>query len=237
MNILALDTSTEACSAALLRGASILEHFEVVGRGHTERLLPMLQALMAEAGLSYCDLDGLVCGIGPGSFAGVRIGVGVAKGLGLARDLPAVGVSSLAMLAQSAIDGGADTVLSCIDARMGEVYFGAFHAGPDRLALAIAPERVCPPATVSLQPPPANWAGVGSGWGSYAEILKTALAFPPASLEPAALPRAGAALKLALPRFAAGKAAPVDDLAPAYLRDRVALTLAEQTIARQALRR
>ena len=121
---LAVDTATEACSVALWVDGAVREHFEPMQREHTQRLLPMLQALLAEAGTTVARLDGLACGIGPGSFAGLRIGLGVVKGLALARDLPVAGVSSLAMLAQrrgyysfrSKIDAGERTIEGTITA-------------------------------------------------------------------------------------------------------------------------
>src|SRR3546814_5034000 len=99
MNILALDTATEACSAALQLGDQVIARFEVAGRGHTQKLVPMVRGLLAEAGIAFAQLDAYVCGVGPGSFAGVRIGVSFVKGLALAHERPVVAVSSLAMLA------------------------------------------------------------------------------------------------------------------------------------------
>jgi len=108
LRLLAIDTATEACSAALWIDGAIVERHEVVGRTHTERLLPLVQALLADAGLRPAQLDGLIAGIGPGSFAGVRIGVGLVKGMALGLDRPVVGITSLAMLAQAALDQGAE---------------------------------------------------------------------------------------------------------------------------------
>ena len=230
---LAVDTATEACSVALSVDGAVREHFEPMQREHTQRLLPMIEAILAEAGTSVARLDGIACGIGPGSFAGLRIGLGVVKGLALARDLPVAGVSSLAMLAQRAIARQQAThVASIIDARMNEVYFGAYGRGPAGLAEPLLADRVCPPGEVPALPEGA-WLGAGTGWGRYEDVLRPALRATVARIEPAALPRAAEALVLGVPVLESGQGQSADALAPAYLRDRVALTSAE----RAALRR
>jgi tRNA threonylcarbamoyladenosine biosynthesis protein TsaB len=231
MNLLALDTATEACSAALHVGGRTLARFEATERGHTAKLAPMVQALMAEAGLGFAQLDGYVCGVGPGSFAGVRIGVSFVKGLALAHERPVVGVSSLAMLAQPSIAAGAGRVLSAIDARMNEVYVAAYTAGADGLAQPLGAPRVCAPAEVA--PADAPLVAVGTGW-RY-EALRAAVGEAwLQSLDDAALPRAADALTLALPAFRDGGTISAAQLLPVYLRNKVALTLREQREARAA---
>lgn len=226
--LLAVDTATEACSVALWQDGQVLERFEVAGRRHTERLLPSLHALLGEAGVAMAQIDGFVCGVGPGSFAGVRIGVGLVKGLALALDRPVVPVSSLAMLAQAAVATGAERILASIDARMDEVYFGAYARDAEGLAAALQPERVLPPGQLGLLVPTGPWVAVGTGWGRHGRLMEQALGAVPASVDGGALPRAATALQLALPRFLRGDVQAADALSPAYLRDRVALTLAEQ---------
>lgn len=227
MRLLALDTATEACSAALWLDGHVAERFELAGRTHTQLMLPMVHGLMSDARLSFKQLDGLVCGVGPGSFAGVRIGVGFIKGLGIALDIPVVGVGSLVMLAQGAIDQGAKRVLAAIDARMNEVYFGVFTCGADGLAIAHTPARVTPPEKVDFRDAE-SWVGVGTGWGVYESVLRSRVHSEIVYIDGAALPRASTALGMAVPVFAAGAAASADALAPVYLRDKVALTLDEQ---------
>ena len=229
---LAVDTATEACSVAVWIDGRARERFEPMQREHTARLMPMIQELLADCGKSIGQIDGLVCGIGPGSFAGLRIGVGVVKGLALARDLPVVGVSSLAMLAQRAMPADAQ-VAAVIDARMSEVYFGAYRRGDAGLATIMLADRVCAAPAVPVLPA-GRWAGVGTGWGRYEPELRKAVAVEPARIDAGALPHAEDALTLGVPEFAAGRAVSADVLAPAYLRDRVALTLAEQAAARGA---
>ena len=238
---LAVDTSTEACSVAVSIDGQARELFEPMQREHTQRVLPMIEALLTEVGKTLAQLDGIVCGIGPGSFAGLRVGVGVVKGIALARDLPVVGVSSLAMLSQRAmrrdnapppLAHGAAQVAAVIDARMSEVYVGAYRRSPSGLAAAVVADRVCAAATAPTLPE-GPWLGVGTGWGRYEAELRRALAAEFSSVDSAALPHAEEALVLGLPEFAAGRAISGDVLAPAYLRDRVALTLGEQEALRK----
>ena len=230
---LAVDTATEACSVAIAVDGAVRERFEPMQREHTQKLLPMIQAVLADAGKSVAQLDGIACGIGPGSFAGLRIGLGVVKGLALARDLPVVGVSSLAMLAQRALrQAGSSHVAAVIDARMSEVYFGTYARDAAGLASVVLADRVCPPEQVP-QLGEGPWIGAGTGWGRYEAVLRAAVRAPMARLDPAALPHAEDALALGIPRLVAGQGQSADTLAPAYLRDRVALTVQEQLSSRR----
>jgi tRNA threonylcarbamoyladenosine biosynthesis protein TsaB len=230
---LAVDTATEACSVAISVDGAVRERFEPMQREHTQRLLPMIHAVLAEAGKAVGQLDGIVCGIGPGSFAGLRIGLGVVKGLALARDLPVAGVSSLAMLAQRAMRlNGATQVAAIIDARMSEVYFGAYRRDARGATAALLPDQVCAPSQVPALPA-GSWHGAGTGWGRYEAVLRPALATTVATVDATALPHAEDALALGLPALLAGQGQSADTLAPAYLRDRVALTLEEQAALRR----
>lgn len=235
MKLLALDTATEACSAALWIDGVLTERFENAGRSHTEQMMPMVQGLMAEAGLPFAALDGLVCGIGPGSFAGVRIGVGYVKGLALALDRPVVGISSLPTLALPTFDTGATQVLVAIDARMNEVYWGAYLRGDDGLPRPLLAESVCPPGEVPMTAMVGgvgDWIAVGTGWAAYGEILTAAAGVELRQIDSSALPHAADALRLALPQFEQGRAISADELTPAYLRNKVALNLVEQAALR-----
>ena len=223
---LALDTATDACSVATFLDGEIRERYELLQRDHTQKLLPMVHAALADCGRTISQLEGIACGICPGSFAGLRIGIGVVKGLALARNLPVIGVSSLAMLAQRAFaQHGVTQVAACLDARLNEVYFGAYRRGPDGLAECVLEDRACAPAEVPALPP-GDGLGAGYGW--------SVLAVKPAKLDQDALPHAGDALRLAAPRLAQGQGlGNADDLAPAYLRDHVALTLVQQAERRR----
>ena len=147
MNLIAFETSTEACSVALWRDGEVLERFEVAPRRHAELALPWAQALLAEAGMARSQLDAVAVGRGPGAFTGVRLGIALAQGIALALDLPMLPVSTLAALAMRAPAPG--KVLAAIDARMGEVYVAAF----ERTAAGVepqGPESVLAPDAVSL---------------------------------------------------------------------------------------
>lgn len=235
MKLLVLDTATEACSVALVVDGQRHHDALVAGRDHSRHLPRMVRSLMTAAGLRMTDLDGLVCGIGPGSFAGVRIGVAYAKGLAAGLSLPVVGIPSLAMLAQAAIRSHqASHVLAAIDARMDQVYF-AVYENVDGYARRLDAERVCDPAQVAADLPLAarRTVAVGSGWQRYGGVLGEALS--PARIELVdgnALPDARDALDLALQIDFTNPSLEAASLMPLYLRNRVALTRAEQAAAR-----
>ena len=233
--LLAIDTATEACSAALSFDGKIIERSELAPRRHAELILPMIESLLTEARLTRHDLQGIAVGRGPGAFTGVRLAISVAQGLALGLDLPVVPVSSLAALALDAPDNVAyrdNAILAVIDARMGEIYAGAFRRTGDGLVGAISDESIGPADKWNL---PQNtlskdwgWSIVGSGWSSYREALTTRLPAPPAFADGARYPQARAVLRLATPRFARGEGIAPETALPVYLRDKVALTLEEQ---------
>jgi len=232
VKLLAIDTATEACSVALWLDGAIYERYEVTGREHSRLLPAMLHGLLADCGMALAQIDGIACGVGPGSFAGVRIGVGFVKGLALGLDQPVVPVSSLAMLAQGAIHRhGAERVLAAIDARMNEVYFCRYTA-VDGLAVAQGEALVAPPATLEL-PADGIYAALGSGWKTHLAALRERTAALLNPLDGEALPRARDALLLAQHEFAAGRGIGAGELLPLYLRNRVALTKLEQEAARK----
>lgn len=226
MNLIALETATESCSAALLRGGAIIERSELAPRRHAELILPMIESLLAQAGLSRHQIDGIAVGRGPGAFTGVRLAISVAQGLALGLDVPVVTVSSLAALAMDApVDDG--TILAVIDARMGEVYAGAFQRNEDGLVSAVGDETVGP-ADALILPQSTYWNIVGSGWNTYREALTARLPGTPRFADGDRYPQARAVARLALAQFAAGHAVAPEFALPVYLRDKVALTLNEQ---------
>ena len=227
--LLAIETSTEACSAALGVGDLVIERSEIAPRRHAELILPMIESLLAEAGLRRRDLAGVAVGRGPGAFTGVRLAISIAQGLALGLDLPVVPVSSLAALALDAPpDAAADAaILTVIDARMGEVYAGAFRRRADGLVEAIGPESVGRAEQLVL-PARASWSVVGTGWDAYRDALQTRLPAPPQFAEGARYPQARAILRLAQREFAKGAGLAPELALPVYLRDKVALTLEEQ---------
>ncbi|MCQ4312889.1 tRNA (adenosine(37)-N6)-threonylcarbamoyltransferase complex dimerization subunit type 1 TsaB [Pseudomonas stutzeri] len=216
--LLALDTATEACSVALLHDGRMLSHYEVIPRLHAQRLLPMIQALLGEAGIALSAVDALAFGRGPGAFTGVRIAVGVVQGLAFALQRPVLPVSTLATIAQRAHrEHGAEQVATAIDARMDEVYWGCYrlHGGEMQLA---GIEAVLPPEQASLpRGSEGQWFGAGTGWGYGARI-----AVSPAATDAALLPHAEDLLRLAGFAWQRGEALEADQAQPIYLRDNVA---------------
>lgn len=226
MNFIAIETSTEACSVALVHGDVVIERSEVAPRRHAELVLPMADALLAEAGLTRGALQGVAVGRGPGAFTGVRLGVSLAQGMAMALDVPVVTVSSLHALALEAPDDGAP-VLSVIDARMGEIYVAAWQRQADGTLTLMDRERVDTAAALVV-PDADAWHVVGSGWATYAEPLRQRIGGDIISADGARFPQARHVAEVAAPIFRAGGALPAEQALPVYLRDKVALTLVEQ---------
>ena len=226
MNLLAIETATEACSVALVHGETVIARSELAPRRHAERVLPMADELLAEAGLARHALDGIAVGRGPGAFTGVRLAISLAQGMAMALDVPVVTVSSLAALALEAQDEEA-AILAVIDARMGEIYAACYRRTADGGLEALDQERVCTADTLVL-PAASAWQVVGSGWATYAQVLGTRLGVAPIWAEGARYPQATHIAELAVREFRAGKAVAPELALPVYLRDKVALTLAEQ---------
>ncbi|WMC12186.1 tRNA (adenosine(37)-N6)-threonylcarbamoyltransferase complex dimerization subunit type 1 TsaB [Oceanimonas pelagia] len=215
--LLAIDTATEACSAALWHHGEVLSRYQVAPRGHTELILPMVEELLAEAGVPLSRLDGLAFGRGPGSFTGVRITLGVAQGLAFGADLPLVGVSNLQALAQGAHrHTGCDTVLATIDARMGEIYAGGFTL-EQGVMVERAAEAVLPPAEFLAGAGGLWQQGAGSGFVTYPELTGCVQAL----CEAVPFPDARDMLPAALRDLAAGLGVSAADARPVYLRDKV----------------
>lgn len=219
MNLLALDTATEHCSVALLCGDQAFERGVVTPRGHADLILPMVQEVMQEAGLQFADLNALAFGRGPGGFTGVRIAVSVTQGIAYAHDLPVVPVSNLAAVAQRAASEAAaniDSVLVCMDARMGEVYWAVFRI-EQGLAVPATTERVSPPEGV-------QWSEslslcVGTGFGAYPALRDRFVTTPQL---PQLLPRAADIARLAKVEVHAGRTVTAAEAQPVYVRDEVA---------------
>lgn len=215
--LLAIDTATEACSAALLHGDRLYHRFEIIPRLHAQRLLPMVDELLTESGVILGEIDALVFGRGPGAFTGVRIATGMVQGLAFACGKPVIPVSNLAALAQRGWrEQGAETVCAAIDARMDEVYWGCFRL-VDGVMQAVSEEYVCAPERVACPDGFEPQLGCGTGW-SYADRL--AVKVPSAAAD--MLPDARHLLELALPLWEAGETVDAADALPIYLRDQVA---------------
>jgi len=223
MRILAIDTATEACSAALWKDGTTTAHFELCPREHTQRILPIVQDILTETGTTLTELDALAYGRGPGSFTGVRIGIGIAQGLALGANLPMIGVSTLATMAQGAWrKTGATCVLAAIDARMGEVYWAEYQRDAQGIWHGEATEAVLKPEAVNerLKQLDGEWATVGTGWQAWPDIANDT----PVTLVDGdvLLPAAEDMLPLACQLYAAHKTVVVEQAEPVYLRNTVA---------------
>jgi tRNA threonylcarbamoyladenosine biosynthesis protein TsaB len=226
MQILALDTSTEVCAVALGDGVTWHEKSEVAGQRHSELLLPMIRALLADGGVTLKQVDGIAFGAGPGSFTGLRIACGVAQGLALGAALPVVGISTLEAIAQTRRDhAGGERIVAALDARMKEVYVAAYERDSGCWREVIAPVVVSPGA--APLPEGHGWIGAGGGFAAYASLRERYGAVL-SECDGAIVPSASAVGALSLPRFAAGEGVPAHDAAPFYVRHRVALTIAER---------
>ena len=217
MNLLVIDTATEACSVALQTGTEQFSRFEICPQQHSQRLLPMIDEVLKEAKLDINDLDYLGFGRGPGSFTGVRIATGMLQGLALGTGLKVVGVSTLAAMAQQCIceNEDASSVAVAIDARMEEVYFAQFGV-INGLATLLNEEAVLPPmdAKQLLNSEVSDYAG--AGWEAYDALgelagNKVAVHYPDAKFM----------LPLALDMIEQGLAVDVEEVKPVYLRDKV----------------
>jgi tRNA threonylcarbamoyladenosine biosynthesis protein TsaB len=221
MRLLALETSTDWLSVAAGDGTACHERVERAGVAASQRILPLVAELLAEADWRLANLDGIAFGAGPGAFTGVRIACGVAQGLALGADLPVLGVAGLEALAQGAWRACQAThVLACLDARMREVYAAAYRRGGVSWIAEQAPAVLAPPA---LTPPPGAWHGCGDGFLRYPELARQPGL---ASVDAAAFPHARDVEVLARLRphdFVDAAAAE-----PLYVRHRVALTTAER---------
>ena len=221
MKILALDTATEACSAALLIDGDVHERFKIAPRAHARLLLPMLDELLAAAALKPAGLDAIAFGRGPGSFTGVRIAASVAQGIAFAADLPVLPVSTLAALARAALHvDPARQVFVAIDARMNEVYWAAYAGDARGMPVALCDEQVTDAATVRV-PTGERWYGVGSGWAAYPEALRVHFGPTLIGCDADALPHAAHIAHLAALDLVAGRAVPAEKALPVYLRNQV----------------
>jgi tRNA threonylcarbamoyladenosine biosynthesis protein TsaB len=219
MRLLAIETSTECCSAALLLGGELRLRETLTDRGHAELILPYVDELLSEAGLTLSRLDGIAFGRGPGAFTGLRIAAGVTQGLAYGAGLKVVGISSLAAVALRVPAATGASILVCNDARMGELYWAHFRRDTNDSIVVAGPERVGPPDAVLAAAAATDAAG--NGLDRHAP-LKAALQASGVILHAGVYPRADAVARLGATAFAAGLAMPPDAALPVYVRDEVA---------------
>ena len=223
MKILAIDTATEGCSAALLNDDEIISRLEVVPRKHADLILPMLDEILAEAQLSVKQLDALAFGRGPGAFTGVRIATGVIQGIAFGSDLPVVPVSTLRALAQRTFNEYQhNKVLTAFDARMDEVYWAEYELDENEIMQLQGEEQVIAPQHVTLSSSQQQWVGSGSGWAAYADELKQAVSADLINLYPDMITRADEIVSLASHDFESGMSVSAEKALPVYLRNKVA---------------
>jgi tRNA threonylcarbamoyladenosine biosynthesis protein TsaB len=224
VKILALDTATENCSAALLADGQLTARERLLERGHAENILGMIDEVLAAAGASLAGVNAIAFGRGPGSFTGVRLAASVTQGLAHGGGVPVVPVSDLAAVAQRVLgdDASAQRVLVCNDARMREVYWGCFARGAADLAAPVGGEHVSDAGRVRL---PAEWSagpdlrGAGTGFAVYPQ-LRSALSSVLAGIREVR-PRAAEIALLAVPEVSAGRLYSPEEALPVYLRDDV----------------
>ncbi len=221
LRILALDTSTEACSVALWDAGEIYTLYEVCPRQHTQRILPQVQQVLAQAAISLHQLDAIAFGRGPGSFTGVRIGVGITQGLALGADLPVMGISTLQTMAQGAWRlTQAKRILAAIDARMGEIYWGQFERTHEGVWLCENERLLTPVQTLSLiLSLKGIWTHVGTGWQAYPDLIANGIELYDGYMP---FPQAEDMLPLALQMWNRGEAVSAESAEPVYLRNTVA---------------
>ena len=216
-DVLAVDTATEACSAALLSRGVVYRRFAVAPRQHHSLIFEMCQAVLAEAKIEFAELNALVYGCGPGSFTGVRIAASLVQALAYAHALPVVAISDLQAVALQALEqNGKTQVLVAMDARMGEVYYGYFEKDGD-LVKAVSNESVASPEKLEV---PDTFKGIGAGtaWQLYRDELEKSLGSRLVQWYAPELPQAATLLRLAMPRLAAADTLSADQALPVYLR-------------------
>jgi tRNA threonylcarbamoyladenosine biosynthesis protein TsaB len=226
MRVLALDAATEACSVALLANGALISRSIESGKSNAVKILRMAEEVMAEAQVSLSMLDGIAASIGPGAFTGVRISVAVAQGLAFGADLKVVPVTTLEALALQVLAGPGTRALACLDARMGEVYWGCFAWDAAYGLLQSGALQVGPPSSVSLEVP-GQYAGVGRGFSAY-PVLAMLPGVTTDAARSAALPNAREIASIGALRLGVGGGLDAADLKPLYLRDKVAFTEAER---------
>jgi len=219
MNILAIETASEACSVALSVDAEVLIRYQHAPRQHAELLLPWIQELMADAGIGFGSIDVIAFSRGPGSFTSLRIGIGVVQGLAWACDCPVVPVSSLAATAQVAAKSGVVTAFVALDARMNEVFSGLFRLNDNGIMTLVGAESVCSPELVKL-PVDSEVHGVGIGFERYPLLHKLSASL--VGIQADTWPDASSILTIAKAWLQKNTALPAEMAQPVYLRDNVA---------------
>lgn len=219
MNLLAIDTSSNACSVALLMGEKVKSIHEIAPMQQAQKILPMIESLLSENFITLNQLDALAFGCGPGSFTGVRIATSVMQGLGYATGLPLIPISSLAGLAQAAYeDLGWKELLVAIDARIQEIYWAAYRVNIKGFVELVGKEAVCKPENLPYASLDQSWYGVGNAW----EVYRAQIRFKPELIDTSRIPIARSILTLAKLKYENKESVDLKKALPTYLRDDVA---------------
>lgn len=220
--LLGVDASTGVCSVALTQGEHVIGQSHTEGLGHAATLLTLAEQLLAQAGVARGAIDAIVCTRGPGGFTGVRISVGVAQGLALGLDRPVITLSTLQVLAETALQsapaGHLDGCLVLQDARMQEVYGGLFRCNADQYTEALGEEWLGVPEIPAM--PDGRWCGVGSGFAVHADALDGVSQL--VAIDAQTVPLMSAAMPLARRHYKSGDFIDGSTIEPTYLRNRVA---------------
>ena len=220
MTLLAIDTSTRVCALGVRHGTQTWVDETDLGRTHSQEILPRIEALLNRADVARSALDGIVFGQGPGSFTGLRIGIGVVQGLAYGLGVPVVGISSLACLAQQFLKAEGESALVALAARNTEVYFGAYEKVAAGVRL-IGQEGVFEALEIPSQDPAGKWIGVGDGWQLRDQLLQASgVTLQGEYLEPRIT--ASDLLDLGQLDFDRGLEKSAFDALPEYLREQVA---------------
>lgn len=219
LQLLAIETSQDVCSVALNTRGGLVARSEHTPRGHASRLLPMVDEVLAEAGVGLPAVDAIAYGQGPGSFTGLRIAAAATQGLAFGADRPVIAVSTLAALAQ-ALDERHCVI--AVDARMDQVYWGAYSRDSDGIPALVGVEQVAAPEDVRIPAGDQQWQGGGSGWDRYADRLRLHLGARVPTWQPNLFPDARHLIPIALVYWKRGRAAPAHEALPVYLRNNVA---------------
>jgi tRNA threonylcarbamoyladenosine biosynthesis protein TsaB len=223
LNLLALDTSTEHCSAALWIDGEVDVRESLAGQSHSSLVLGMIDELLKGRGLTVRDLQALAFGEGPGSFTGLRIACGVVQGLAFGARLPVIGIGTLLAMAEGT---RADRVVCGVDARVHEIYHAAYERCGREWRAVHEPSVCAPSAAPAL--PGADWLACGNAFNVYREILLQHYGECVAAVEPDRYPHARDIARLAVVRFTAGETVSAEQAVPVYLRDKVALRTDER---------
>jgi len=222
MNILAIETSTDACSAALLCNETLIARYQFAPRQHTALILPMIDSLFTEAGISKNTLNAVAFGRGPGSFTGIRIATAIAQGIGFALDVPLIPVSTLHALAALAYNKyQSKSILTALDARMNQVYWCAYVWNENGYMQARMEETVVSPEDIELPEAIEEWVGIGDGWKYYYDRLLSKMSKPLQQYFSDEYPRANEIATIAKQLYIEGKVISAADALPVYLREKV----------------